>query len=243
MASIVAQLYRFLWKGVDWLYPPFCGGCNKRGFRWCPDCEKKVIHISDVICICCGQEIPFAQLNNSSLCPQCQKQMPKYKMLRSWAVFEGPLRNAIHTLKYKRNISLGDTLSFPLKGIFDRMKCQVDFIISVPLSPKRLAERGYNQTDLLARPLAWNSGIPFRPHALRRVRETASQVGLNIKDRHQNVQNAFQADSNIIAGKNVLLVDDVATTGATLNACSAALLEQGAHDVFCLTLARAQFKT
>lgn len=116
---------------------------------------------------------------------------------------------------------------------------QFDIVIPVPLGRERLKERGYNQANLLAHPIALQVNRPFTPQALFRSRETGSQVGLNAQERKQNVKNAFQGRPSLVAGKRILLVDDVATTGATLSECSTALKQAGAEHVIALTLARA----
>jgi Predicted amidophosphoribosyltransferases len=115
----------------------------------------------------------------------------------------------------------------------------VDFVVPVPLSIARLKERGYNQSTLLARPAALALGLPFRPQALARIRETASQVGLGVNDRRLNVKDAFLAASNLVHGCSVLVIDDVTTTGATIDACAAALKSAGAVKVYGFTLAQA----
>lgn len=115
----------------------------------------------------------------------------------------------------------------------------VDLVIPVPLSPARTAERGYNQAALLARPLALFSGLAYQPKGLLRCRETSTQVGLTMKERWQNVSGAFLANAPLVSGRSVLIVDDVTTSGATLQACAEALLEAGVKKVFALTLARA----
>jgi ComF family protein len=116
---------------------------------------------------------------------------------------------------------------------------EIDVIVPVPLGVARQKERGYNQAALIARPVALETGWAYRPKALSRVRETKTQVGLSIEERRMNVGGAFKAEGEGVAGKNVLLIDDVLTTGSTMEACAAALIEAGAAKVFGLTLARA----
>jgi ComF family protein len=112
-------------------------------------------------------------------------------------------------------------------------------MIPVPLSKKRLKERGYNQVGLVARPLAYQLGVQYEPDALRKTRDTRSQVGLSISQRSENVQNAYQADQKAVRSKSVLIMDDVATTGSTISACTSALLSAGAQEIYVLTIARA----
>jgi len=116
---------------------------------------------------------------------------------------------------------------------------QFDIVIPIPLGKNRLKERGYNQANLLARPIAQKLNRPLTSHALIRFRETGSQVGLNVMERKNNVRNAFQGEPSLVEGKKILLIDDVATTGATLSESANALKLAGAEFVIAITLARA----
>jgi ComF family protein len=149
------------------------------------------------------------------------------------------VRNAIQKLKYKRDISLGIVLAHPIIDLFATLNWKIDCVVPVPLGVARLRERGYNQSALLARPLAMSSGIKYRPQALQRVHETSTQVGLTIQQRRENVKDAFRSFNREVEGKSVLIVDDVMTSGATLESCTTALIKAGAVKVFALTLARA----
>jgi ComF family protein len=160
-------------------------------------------------------------------------------MLRSWAIFQGPVREALHRLKYRRDLGLGEILSRSLMRVLQELEWPINVVMPVPLSIARQKQRGYNQAALLARPLALATDLAYRPKAIQRVRDTVTQVGLSLEQRRHNVVDAFQACSEIVAGKTILLVDDVATTGATLDACADALLLHGANEVYCLTVARA----
>lgn len=173
------------------------------------------------------------------LCPACTGSHPPYKIMRSWLVFEGPIRAALHKLKYRRNLALGDALARHLFPSIRDFGWPVDTVIPVPLGKKRIQERGYNQVGMVALPLAAQGGWEYSPEALTRARETRSQVGLSVAERRENVSGAFHGEPGKVSGRTVLLIDDVATTGATMSACSQALLESGARDVYALTLARA----
>jgi ComF family protein len=142
-------------------------------------------------------------------------------------------------LKYGRNVALGDALAPYMAEYVKILGWMADLIIPVPLGKQRMKERGYNQVGLWAIPLASLQGWHYSPHLLTRVRETRSQVGLSVDERKENISGAFRADPARVSGKAILLMDDVVTTGATLTACSEALLDAGAEIVYGLTLARA----
>jgi ComF family protein len=154
-------------------------------------------------CPICGQK-----QNTQSVCSRCISLRPIYNQLRSWAIFNIEIRNAIHKLKYRKDTSLGEILSRHLIHIVNDLHWSVDIVIPVPLSNDRLKERGYNQAALIALPLSLGLGLKYHPKALKRIRETESQVGLSIIQRHDNVFGAFAADCRIVPGKNILIVDD-----------------------------------
>lgn len=204
------------------------------GWRWCPDCQARVPRIHKPFCEKCG--IPT---KGADLCEKCKSNPPAYRMMRSWAVFDSPIQNGLHTMKYRRNIGLGEAIAMQMADFVHSLHWQLDVLIPVPLGKKRLKERGYNQVALVARPLAYQIGIRYEPDALWKTRETRSQVGLTISQRSENVQNAYQADSTVVKDKSILIMDDVATTGSTISACTAALRSAGAQEVYVLTIARA----
>jgi competence protein ComFC len=186
------------------------------------------------MCQACG--LP---LGKPGMCPACNTERPPFIALRSWLVFEGPIRRALHTLKYRRNLALGDTLAQEMAGYVRALGWQVDLLIPVPLGRDRMKERGYNQVGLVGAPLAVILNWRYRPAGLERARETRSQVGLSADERKENVSGAFRADARLVGGRSVVIMDDVATTGATLAACADTLLRSGARTVYALTLARA----
>ena len=159
--------------------------------------------------------------------------------MRSWAVFDSPIQNGLHTLKYRRNIGFGESIAIQMVDFVRSLRWPVEILIPVPLGKKRLKERGYNQVGLVARPLAYQVGLRYEPNVLWKMRETRSQVGLNISQRRENVHDAYQADPRIVKRKSILIMDDVATTGSTIAACTEALLSAGAQEVYVLTIARA----
>lgn len=216
------------------LFPPVCGGCGKAGFRWCPSCQGRVPRVVEPFCEKCG--IPIRKIG---LCEKCQTNPPAYRLMRSWAVFDSPVQNALHTLKYRRNIGLGDSIGCQMVDFVLSLKWDIDIVVPAPLGRQRLKERGYNQVGLVAQPLAHELGLEYAPQALWKARETRSQVGLTISQRRENVSQAYQADPSVVKRKSILLMDDVATTGSTISACTDALLSAGAAAIYALTIARA----
>jgi ComF family protein len=234
--KLAYQLYRLIWEALDWVYPPSCGGCGRTGVRWCDECEQQTCELAQPYCPICGN--PNVENNP---CQRCRQTLPVFTQLRSHTAFAGPIREAIHRLKYGGDMALGEALAKPMLGSLQKLNWSLDLVTCVPLGLVRLKERGYNQASLLARPIALCMSLPYRPRALQRIRETRSQVGLNVNERRENMVDAFQAEKRIVEGKSVLVVDDVATSGATLNACAKSLRQAGATNVYCFTLARAVY--
>ena len=150
-----------------------------------------------------------------------------------------PVRPALLKLKYHQEIGLGEALAWNLAVFLDELGWQADGIIPIPLSKQRLTERGYNQVDLIAHPLARLMGWRYLRGALHRSRHTQAQVGLSGAVRRKNVLGAFMAQPRLVSGKTVLLVDDITTTGATIGSASASLIQAGATRVYALTVAKA----
>ena len=199
---------------------------------WCPECNRTLQRLSGHLCPQCG--LP---LRSRSICLACSRHSLPLKV-RSYAVYEGPLTKALLQLKYSPNRLLAFHMSQWLVELLSRESWQVDLVVPVPLGKNRLRQRGYNQAGLIASELARSKHLPFSDRALWRVRETLSQVGLDTLARMKNVQGAFSADSTLVEGKRVVVVDDLYTTGATLSSCAEALLQGGAIEVFGLTVGR-----
>jgi ComF family protein len=235
--KLLYSLYHWSWLSLDWLFPPQCGGCEKRGKIWCDECNQNIRLIKPPICKFCGQ-----QIQKGEICFNCEISKPHYNRMRSLAIYDGPLRNAILKLKYYRDISLGNILAELLIKLFLNQTWEVDIILPVPLGLERQAQRGYNQASLLAKPIALACGIAYEPGGLEKIKNTPSQVGLNFAQRHLNVKDVFFANEKIIRGKRVMLVDDVCTSGATITACAEALEAANAKKIYALTLARASIE-
>lgn len=163
---------------------------------------------------------------------------PEIHGIRAVGYLEGPLRTAIHRFKYSNVRGLAVPLGRLAVESLLRYDLPVDAIVPVPLHPRRLRERGYNQANLLATEIGKSRNLAVVDDVLVRVRSTMPQVGLSAKRRRENVKDAFRCTSATLQGHNVLLVDDVCTTGATLEACSLALRQVGVGLVWGLVLAR-----
>ena len=152
------------------------------------------------------------------------------------------LRNAIHRLKYDNDLGVGEILGKKCADHLSRLQWKIDKIIPVPLGKKRRKERGYNQAAMIAYPMSLMLGIQYGQNQLIRSKETVTQVEYNAEQRKQNVHEAFSAPASNLTGKNILVIDDVITTGSTLDDCARALKKAGVKNVYGLSVARTMIK-
>lgn len=228
----------------DLLYPRRCVGCglsSPETFRHiCWDCWAGVVRIVPPFCRRCGDPVA-GTIEHDFVCYACSGDEPAFDLARSAARYDGVIGEALRLLKYEKGIWLAPDLGVLLQRCLDAEYPgqAFDVIVPVPLHRIRRRQRGYNQSGVLARELGRRIGCPVHPRLLRRKRPTATQTNLTAKERLSNVSGAFQSGkSGALAGRRVLLVDDVMTTGATVNACARALKRGGAASVCVITAAR-----
>jgi ComF family protein len=218
---------------LNLLFPPRCVTCDQSDSWLCSACQDRIEFIRPPICPRCGQPTAMPRL-----CPSCQEAPLQIDGIRAVGYLEGTLRTAIHRFKYSNMRSLADPLGQLMAQYVMQNQLPIDVIVPVPLHPQRLRKRGYNQAALLAREIAKTVGLPLSEDALSRVKSTIPQVGLTARERRDNVRGAFHCSDTGLKEQRILLVDDVCTTGATLEACSLALRERGVGVVWGLVLAR-----
>lgn len=218
---------------LDLLFPPRCVGCHRPGTWLCPKCQRGIERITGPLCPRCGRPVA----HSDHLCSVCRHMAPPIDGIRSAAYFEGVLRDAIHRFKYRGTQALAQPLGQLMAECWPAY-IPAEVLVPVPLHPTRLAERGYNQAALLAQELGAAIGLPVGTGSLARIRATAPQVTLDAAARRENVRGAFRCLDDRMAGRRVVLIDDVCTTGATLSACSTALRGAGARSIWAYTLAR-----
>jgi ComF family protein len=229
-SAIEKQTRTFLTSLLDLIFPPRCVSCKTLGPRICDFCAGGISWIDDKFCPHCG--LPLTGIRyHVCIDPG------GLRFIRSAAVFSGAIRKALHALKYSSDRTLAEQLVARAHNHWNPPSWDFDALMPVPLGRKREQARGYNQSLLLAEALSRLMEIPVDTKNLARIRETPSQVGLSVLARKQNTADAFRAYA--VGGRKVLLVDDVCTTGATLQSCADALIQAGSPWVGALTIARA----
>lgn len=229
---------------LDILFPQEkCCICHKPGRfstrkPWCDDCEANMLVLQCACSVCeiCGKYLP----EGGKCCLDCQHEHPLFDIARAVGPYEEPYRITTKVLKFmgrkSLSVRMGEMMAEKVRQEARYQK--IDLIVPVPISWSSLKQRGFNQAELLARQISKNLGIPYDPGVIRRIKDTPSQTGLTKEERERNLLSAFQVShKHIVKNKNILLVDDVYTTGSTCRECTKVLLEAGAKRVCVITWA------
>ena len=232
---------------LDIVYPQFCAVCGRKtsgahGRPVCPACLKLTTPLAAPLCQRCG--MPLRQLTDATAagCRNCRRVRLFFDRAISVFEYNPVMKIIIHQLKYRRKTALADPLAERMTGFLANHLplARIDMVTCVPLHPRRRRTRGFNQSHLLGKHMADRLNLPYQESVLRRIRQSKVQAVSSYEQRRDNIADAFRlSDPQAVSGKTVLLVDDVLTTGATLNECSRVLKAAGATHVFVATLARA----
>jgi ComF family protein len=247
-----------LWRDIpDLLFPRQCEACGAdlagSETLFCWDCLASLPYLRPPFCARCGDFVA-GDVPGDFVCASCARRAPAFDLARSAFRFDGAVADAVRRLKYRAGVwiapGLGAFLAETWRAVPEALRGRVDWVSPVPLAPERSRERGYNQAGLLAGALARRLRLPCR-EVLRRTRDTGTQTKLSAQERRKNVRGAFavrapyRARNRLLArwfppveGKRILLVDDVITTGATVDECARALKAAGAAAVYALSVAR-----
>ena len=228
------RIRRWLSTLMDTVYPPHCVVCGRLGAWVCDGCTADIAVFRAPLCRQCGKSI-----DAPGVCSECRAEESYLAGMCAVGPHRPPLQQIIHAFKYTGVRVLSGPLGALLEDRWRRDRLPIDGIVPVPLHSARQRQRGYNQSILLADELGARLGLPVHPELLVRARNTRSQVGLSGGERWANVWGAFRCPTDQFPGTRLLLIDDVMTSGATLQACAHALRERGAASVWALTLTRA----
>ena len=229
---------------ADLVYPRYCAGCgiavSGEPSHLCWDCRATIEIIQEPFCTVCGDPAE-GMVEHKYTCSLCRRDRRYFDRARSAVRFRGVVKDIMHEFKYNKATYLARDLIPFLRACIETHYSDVDFdaVAFVPLYPKKERDRTYNQAHLLAIGAAKYAGLPLLRSVLHRARDTKTQTDLSTRERKKNVHSAFEAyDKRWIEGRRFLLVDDVMTTGATVNEVSRVLKKAGAAGVYVATVAR-----
>ena len=217
---------------LDLLLPEYCAVCGREGSYLCDGCESDLPPLQKPYCfLCASPRVP-------QLCEGCRRSAPSFDSVRAPYEFRGPAQQMVHDLKYRHVRIAAPHMARLLAEYLERNPYPVDAYCAVPLHSRRERNRGFNQSELIARELSELTGIPADFDLLRRTRNTPPQVSLESpEDRQRNIEDAFECRSDL-GGHRYMLIDDVVTTGSTMSGCADALKNAGATNVWGLAFAR-----
>lgn len=221
---------------LDLIFPKFCVGCQKEGAWVCSECAQKVLIVGTQVCPVCGRISKYGKY-----CLRHQRPHGLSGIICACYFDEGPIKEAIHNFKYNHILELGNFLGeIMVKAVKENLDIGKNLLITaVPLHPLRRAQRGYNQAEILAETVADRLGLSKNFQILKKIRWTKPQVKVSGKKRTKNLKNCYKIfNKNVVRGKTIVLVDDVTTTGTTLNECAKVLRKAGAKRVWGLVIAR-----
>lgn len=234
-------LAAWIGKGIDFVYPrrcPVCGDILRRAKEWgyvCPECRRLLSYVEPPVCLKCGKHIDNEE---QEYCDDC-RSVPKH-FIRGYPVFvyDGAPRDSVIAFKYKNKREFADFYAEEIVRKYgDALKAlDAEGIVPVPIHRSRFRRRGYNQAELLARGISKRLKLPCYSRELYRVEKTHVQKTLNDKERQKNLKNAFKRKRNGVKLNRIILVDDIYTTGATIEACTKVLLNTGVEQVYYVSI-------
>lgn len=231
---------------LNLLYPSACEACGIKTHAWnqniCGSCYKKIKKRQPPFCIKCGKELPGSP-EMKNICNDCKKACIYFDRAASVFHYDDILKNLVHSFKYKKTISLAKEFSDLAVGFMEEYSIGMDsdMVLSIPMHPFRLFKREINPSEILAKNIAKKTGLKYSHGILKKIRNTTPQSRLARNERIHSVKNSFSLRKNkktAIRNKNILLVDDLFTTGSTVNECAKVLKEAGSRSVEVITLAR-----
>ena len=227
---------------IAMVYPhrcPVCDGIPEYGERICPECEKKLAFITEPVCKCCGKPL---ETEREEYCYDCGRHTHRYDSGKALLVYQGKIKDSLWRFKYQNRREYAWYYAAQTAARYGSWIRQrgIEVIVPIPLHKQRRRQRGYNQAELYARHIGRMLGIPVRAELLRRVRQTVPQKQLNDVQRKNNLKKAFKCAPDIVQFKKILIVDDIYTTGSTIDAAAETLKSAGVQQVFfaCISIGR-----
>lgn len=227
---------------INWIFSDKCMCCSKEiehNGMFCPECFKNIVFIDFPFCKRCGKMLPTSY-DSEMLCDFCFNQERPFDIGRSLFVYNNQSRKIIMRIKKEADENIARKCAGMLIKRYENVINRADLIIPVPSHFLRILKRGFNPATIIASYISKLSGIPMANNILKRIKRTEYQKNKTLVERTENVREAFKVTRQTVSGKNILLIDDVITTGATISACSKTLKESGANTVIFTTIASTQ---
>lgn len=237
------RLEKYMRSLLTQLYPNRCPVCGKvlHDTLICAECRKKLKYVKQPTCFSCGK--PLAD-DSREYCVDCRKRAHEFCQGKAVFCYQGPVRDMLYRYKYSNRRDYTEFFAQEAERMYAGWikQCAVEAIVPIPLSKKKKRRRGYNQAEIFAKRLAELNGLPCITKLLIRTRDTAPQKQLSVQERKNNLKNAFKITENIVKLSRVLLVDDIYTTGSTIDAAALALKQAGMEEVYflCISIGQGQ---
>lgn len=229
------------------LYPNRCPVCDCILYDTliCPECAGKIKYAVQPVCLSCGKPLSLdIEADGREYCSDCVKKRHEFCQGRAVFCYQGQVRGILYRYKYSNRRDYTEFLASEAARIYGGWagRLGIDAVVPVPLSKKRKRLRGYNQAEVFARRFCALAGLPFHAQLLARIRDTAPQKQLSAQERKNNLKNAFKIVGNVVNLNKVLLVDDIYTTGSTMDAAALALKQAGVKEVYflCISIGQGQ---
>jgi len=242
LSELWNQGKKILYKGIEIIYPSTCPICTQildkkmdEKVYICEKCRKKLFYIESPRCLKCGKPVDNAE---TEFCYDCSRVKHLYTQgVGVWA-YTDEIKNSIYQFKYHNKREYGEFYGLELRNQYESIirNWDADVLIPVPLHKSKLRKRGYNQAEIIAKSIGKLMDIPVDSQLVIREKKTLAQKELNDKERLKNLENAFNIVEKVVKYKNVIIVDDIYTTGTTIDACAQILMKSGVSKVYYISL-------
>lgn len=232
------RLNRFAGEMLDYIYPPRCAGCDKVvpiGIYICAECKMKIKKVAEPVCKRCGKPLEHER---SEYCTDCMGKQHKYRQGKAVFIYEGEITQSMYRFKYGNRREYAAFYAEEAVKLYEDWirRRKIEIIVPIPMYAGKKRQRGYNQAEAFAKELGRRLDIPVDGKVVKRVRNTVPQKELNDKQRIHNLKNAFQLVPDVVKYKEILLVDDIYTTGSTMDAVAEVLLAAGVQNIYYICI-------
>lgn len=226
------------WEGMGFFYPPRCPVCDEvpePGREICPGCRERAVRAAEPVCKRCGKPL---ESERGEYCRDCTGRKHQYRQGKAVFIYQEGIRQSLYRFKYGNRREYAGFYAREAARLYRKWveKNSIEVIVPIPMYPAKQRRRGYNQAEVFARALGRELGLPVETGMVSRVRDTVPQKELNDRERRHNLKNAFQLAPDIVKYSQILLVDDIYTTGSTVDAVAEVLLSAGVENIYFICI-------